>query len=86
MQLNAERLDALLGTEPLAVGDLILTEVLLGFSHEKDFNQARRRLTSLDVIALGGADMALQAAGPSAAGSRRDGPKNDRHHHCHPLH
>ena len=59
---QTERLDALLGTEPLAVGDLILTEVLQGFSQERDFNQARRLLTSLDVIALGGADMALQAA------------------------
>lgn len=59
---QTERLDALLGTEPLAIGDLILTEVLQGFSHERDFNQARRLLTSLDVIALGGADMALQAA------------------------
>lgn len=59
---QTERLDALLGSEPLAVGDLILTEVLQGFSSEKDFNQARRLLTALEVITLGGADMALQAA------------------------
>jgi predicted nucleic acid-binding protein len=59
---QTERLDALLSTEPIAVGDLILAEVLQGFSSEKDFNQARRLLTSLDVITLGGEDIALQAA------------------------
>ena len=59
---QTERLDGLLSTEPLAVGDLILTEVLQGFSSEKDFNQARRLMTSLDVITLGGQEIALQAA------------------------
>ena len=59
---QTERLDALLSAEPLAVGDLILTEVLQGFSSEKDFNQAKKLLTSLDVITLGGADIAVQAA------------------------
>lgn len=59
---QSERLDALLSAEPLAVGDLILTEVLQGFSSERDFNQARRLLTALDVITLGGEDIALQAA------------------------
>ena len=51
-----------MGAEPLAVGDLILTEVLQGFSSEKDFNQARRLMNVLDVITLGGQDIALQAA------------------------
>lgn len=59
---QVERLDALLGTAPLFVGDLILAEVLQGFSRETDFNQARRLLMSLDIITLGGADIALQAA------------------------
>jgi predicted nucleic acid-binding protein len=56
------RLDVLLGSEPLAVGDLILAEVLQGFGSEKDFNKARRLLTALDVITLGGEGIALQAA------------------------
>jgi Arc/MetJ family transcription regulator len=43
MTPQTERLDSLLSTEPLAVGDLILAEVLQGFSSEKDFNQATRR-------------------------------------------
>jgi hypothetical protein len=55
-------LDALLGNEPLAIGDLILTEVLQGFDDDRDFNQARKMLTSLIVIELGGQEIAIQAA------------------------
>ncbi|MDQ5909821.1 MAG: hypothetical protein QG599_1916 [Pseudomonadota bacterium] len=55
-------LDALLGTEPLAVGDLILVEVLQGFAGNQDFNQARKLLTSLEVIEIGGLEVAIQAA------------------------
>ena len=55
-------LDALLGNEPLAIGDLILTEVLQGFDDDRDFNQAKKMLTSLIVIELGGQEIAIQAA------------------------
>jgi predicted nucleic acid-binding protein len=59
---EAERLDSLLGTEPVATGDLVLTEVLQGFSNEQEFNQAKKLLTSLVVIDLGGREVAIQAA------------------------
>jgi len=59
---QTERLDALLGSELLVVGDLILAEVLQGFSSERDFNQARKLLTALDVVTLGGPEIAIQAA------------------------
>lgn len=59
---QTERLDALLSTEPIAVGDLILAEALQGFRSEQDFNQARKLMTALDAITLGGQDIALQAA------------------------
>lgn len=59
---QAEKLDALLGTEPVMIGDLILTEVLQGFVSDRDFNQARKLLDSLDIIDLGGRDIAIQAA------------------------
>ena len=59
---QAERLDALLGREPLLIGDLILTEVLQGFTSERDFNQAHRLLASLDLVEIGGKDIAVQAA------------------------
>ena len=57
-----EKLDGLLGQEPLAIGDLILAEVLQGFTAERDFNQAVKMLTSLTVVDLGGRDIAIQAA------------------------
>ena len=60
--VQTERLDALLGSEPLAVGDLILTEVLQGFNSERDFNQARKLLTSMEVMEIGGREIAIQAA------------------------
>ena len=59
---QTQKLDSLLGIEPLAIGDLILAEVLQGFAAERDFNAARNLLTSLTVIELGGADIAIQAA------------------------
>jgi predicted nucleic acid-binding protein len=59
---QTQMLDRLLGTEPLAIGDLILTEVLQGFDDERDFNQARKMLTSLIVVELGGQQIAIQAA------------------------
>ena len=59
---QTEKLDTLLGREPLAIGDLILTEVLQGFSAERDFNEARKMLTSLTVVELGGQRIAIQAA------------------------
>jgi len=59
---QTEKLDSLLGHEPLAIGDLILTEVLQGFTDERDFNEARKMLASLVVVELGGQEIAVQAA------------------------
>lgn len=56
------RLDALLGTEPVAIGDLVLTEVMQGFVRDRDFKQAEKLLTSLVMVNLGGHDIALKAA------------------------
>jgi len=47
---GAEKLDSLLGKELVAIGDLILIEVLQGFRAEKDFRQARKLLLSLTVV------------------------------------
>lgn len=60
--VQTEKLDGLLGREPLAIGDLILTEVLEGFDDDRSFNAARRMLTSLTVVELGGQEIAIQAA------------------------
>jgi predicted nucleic acid-binding protein len=59
---QTQQLDALLCTELLAVGDLILTEVLQGFNSDKDFNQVKKLLLGLDVVEIGGQDVAIQAA------------------------
>ena len=59
---QTDRLDSLLGRELLAIGDLILTEVLQGFADEREFNEARKMLTSLTVVELGGRKIAIQAA------------------------
>lgn len=59
---QAEKLDTLLGSEPLLIGDLILAEVLQGFTNRQDFEHARKLLTSMNVVTLGGQDIAIQAA------------------------
>ena len=59
---QSDHLDSLLGREPLATGDVVLTEVLQGFIRERDFDQALGLLTSLTVITVGGEDIAVQAA------------------------
>jgi predicted nucleic acid-binding protein len=58
----ADRLDQLLQTEPVAIGDLILAEVLQGFTSERDFAEARKLLTALEVVSLGGEALAIEAA------------------------
>jgi hypothetical protein len=59
---QAETLDSLLGNEPIATGDLILTEVLQGFVSDRDFKQAKRLMTSLVIVDLAGQRIAIQAA------------------------
>ena len=59
---QANRLDALLGAEPLAIGDVVLAEVLQGFTSDRDFNNALRLLMTVSVIDIGGRDIAVQAA------------------------
>jgi hypothetical protein len=60
--LETDRLDRLLAEELVAIGDLILTEVLQGFGRDRDFDAARKLLTSLTIIELGGAKVAIRAA------------------------
>lgn len=59
---QTEKLDSLLGREPLVIGDSILVEVLRGFASDRDFEDARQMLTSLTVVELGGREIAIQAA------------------------
>ena len=59
---QTERLDGLLDSRALGIGDLNLTEVLQGCRFQREFNQARRLLARLEFIVLGGSDVAVQAA------------------------
>jgi predicted nucleic acid-binding protein len=59
---RTDKLDSLLGVEPVLIGDLILAEVLQGFSNDRDFENAKRMLLTLSVVDLGGKEIALQAA------------------------
>lgn len=59
---QTDRLDVLLSTELLMIGDLILAEVLQGFASERDFQQAKTLLTALPAVSLVGPEIAVQAA------------------------
>lgn len=55
-------LDSLLGTEPVAVGDLILTEVLQGFRSDANYETAKGLLASLTAYELLGVRLAVKTA------------------------
>jgi predicted nucleic acid-binding protein len=59
---TSDRLDILLDTEPLYIGDLILTEVLQGFVAERDFERGLQQLGELSVVEIGGEIIAVAAA------------------------
>ena len=59
---ETDYLDSLLGKEPIAIGDLVLIEVLQGFRKDSDYNTARELLTSLTVFTLGGRKIAIKSA------------------------
>lgn len=59
---EAEHLDRLLGREALLMGDIILAEVLQGFTSDSAFDEGLRVLSAFDTIEIGGRDIAVRAA------------------------
>jgi len=59
---QTDRLDELLSQQPILIGDIILTEVLQGFTSDSDFNKALRMLAALELIEIGGREVGIQAA------------------------
>lgn len=59
---EVERLDGLLGVTPVAIGDLILVEVVQGFRNEKDVATARQLFRSLVPLPMLGARNAWKSA------------------------
>ena len=60
--LYTTKLDSLLGIQLIAIGDIILTEILQGFQSDKDFNAAKDVLLSLTVFDMLGHQNAIAAA------------------------
>ncbi len=55
-------LDKTLGRQAIAIGDLIMVEVLQGFRSDGDYRTARRLLRELTVFDLLGRDRIFQSA------------------------
>ena len=58
----ANRLDQLLGNDLVAIGDVMLAEVLQGFRADSDYRQARALLLSLNVLDILDTEIALKSA------------------------
>ena len=56
------RLDQMLGTQPILVGDLILTEVLQGFRQDTDYGAARQAMSVFPMESMVGPARAVRAA------------------------
>lgn len=59
---ETDLLDRMLGQEPVAIGDLVITEVLQGFRLDRDYRTAKDLLLSLEVFELLGAEQAIRCA------------------------
>lgn len=59
---QTNKLDSLLGYEPIAIGDIILTEVLQGFTSDKDFKQAKALFADIEIFNMLGEENAIKAA------------------------
>ena len=59
---QVERLDGLLGTTMILVGDLIVAEVLQGVRDEREFQLVRRTLDAFEQVDFVGKEVAIQAA------------------------
>src|SRR5437660_77221 len=59
---QSDRLDVLLQTEPVGIGDLILAETLQGFKNDGDYLRAKSMLSRLPFFLLGGYEIAIEAA------------------------
>lgn len=60
--LGTQKLDNLLGIEPICCGDLILAEVLQGFRDDSDYETAKKLLLSLPCHELASQKTCLESA------------------------
>ena len=59
---QCDKLDELLGDQPVAIGDLIITEVLQGFRRDKDYETAKGLFNSLETYEMLGKRLAIKSA------------------------
>lgn len=59
---QAALLDRLLGSAPLALGDLMLAEVLQGCGSDRECERVREALSAFELLAIGGESVAVEAA------------------------
>lgn len=59
---EVQALDNALGTEAVAIGDLIALEILQGFKHDKDYKAAKEMLESLTIYDLLGGRAVYECA------------------------
>jgi len=59
---ETKKLDLYLGVQPIAIGDIILIEVLQGFKYDQDYQTAKNLLTSLTIYNLLGVELAIKSA------------------------
>ena len=59
---QSNKLDSCLGVRPVAIGDLILAEVLQGFGSDKEFATAKSLFDELVIFDMLGRKMALKSA------------------------
>lgn len=59
---ETDALDVALGDETVAIGDLILTEILQGFRSDKDYKTAKAHLMALHQFDMLGTELAITTA------------------------
>lgn len=59
---QTEKLDGLLSTDVIVVGDLIIAELLQGFKNDKDFQIVQSLLANLEQVNLCNSELAIKSA------------------------
>ncbi|OQW72961.1 MAG: VapC toxin family PIN domain ribonuclease [Proteobacteria bacterium ST_bin11] len=60
--LATKKLDGLLGSQPVCIGDLILAEVLQGFRQDTDYQAAKNLLCALPIHSMVCKDISIKSA------------------------
>lgn len=59
---QVNKLDSILGTEVVAIGDFALTEVLQGFKNDSDYKKAKTILKEFPIFNILGEELAIKSA------------------------